>query len=255
MAPRRAGAPGRSQGGNRRLPQRWSQPVKVAGGQGQGQGRRQGPSRSGAAPEARVVWHGGPPSSADARHTHRRMRPRSLTLPDRGQAQMSLETHTGPSRPTHTHTHRPTPAGLVHTLGDTCGHTHPAPGSFPASSVGILQAAGSQRQDCKARPCLPSAVPRGWRPRVRRAGEGPGHAPQWPHTPPAHVGRAPRDGGLTWGAGRGGGLGEQEQQESLICTVRPLESLLLQYTLTKIESHFISIQQQQKNQFPGLLHG
>lgn len=31
------------------------------------------------------------------------------------------------------------------------------------------------------------------------------------------------------------------------------ESLLLQYTLTKIESHFISIQQQQTQQFPGLL--
>lgn len=29
----------------------------------------------------------------------------------------------------------------------------------------------------------------------------------------------------------------------------PFESLLLQYTLTKIESHFISIQQQQKNSF------
>lgn len=40
---------------------------------------------------------------------------------------------------------------------------------------------------------------------------------------------------------------------------RPFESLLLQYTLTKIESHFISIQQQQQQQqtpqqFPGLLY-
>lgn len=44
--------------------------------------------------------------------------------------------------------------------------------------------------------------------------------------------------------------GEQgQQQKNLICTVRPFESLLLQYTLTKIESHFISIQQQQKNSF------
>lgn len=53
-----------------------------------------------------------------------------------------------------------------------------------------------------------------------------------------------RQGGADW---RGGEQGQQ--QKNLICTVRPFESLLLQYTLTKIESHFISIQQQQKNSF------
>lgn len=54
-----------------------------------------------------------------------------------------------------------------------------------------------------------------------------------------------RQRGADWRRG-----GEQgQQQKNLICTVRPFESLLLQYTLTKIESHFISIQQQQKNSF------
>lgn len=63
----------------------------------------------------------------------------------------------------------------------------------------------------------------------------------------------PARGRRTWGGGRegqtGGGGEQGQQQKNLICTVRPFESLLLQYTLTKIESHFISIQQQQKNSF------
>lgn len=45
---------------------------------------------------------------------------------------------------------------------------------------------------------------------------------------------------------RGWGGEQEQQQKNLICTVRAFEPLLLQYTLTKIESHFISIQQQQK---------
>lgn len=51
------------------------------------------------------------------------------------------------------------------------------------------------------------------------------------------------------------GRGRQEHSRR-ISSVQdgPFESLLLQYTLTKIESHFISIQQQQTQQFPGLLH-
>lgn len=51
------------------------------------------------------------------------------------------------------------------------------------------------------------------------------------------------------GDGRGRERREQEQQQkNLACTVRAFESLLLQYTLTKIESHFISIQQQKQQQ-------
>ena len=48
----------------------------------------------------------------------------------------------------------------------------------------------------------------------------------------------------------GGGEGSKNNSRR-ISSVQygPFESLLLQYTLTKIESHFISIQQQQKNSF------
>lgn len=74
----------------------------------------------------------------------------------------------------------------------------------------------------------------------------------WGPAPSTLLSSSPRSEDLgRWQRGadwrRGGEQGQQ--QKNLICTVRPFESLLLQYTLTKIESHFISIQQQQKNSF------
>lgn len=61
-----------------------------------------------------------------------------------------------------------------------------------------------------------------------------------------HKARGLRSWQAAEGADGGRGGEQEQQQKNLVCTVRAFESLLLQYTLTKIESHFISIQQQQK---------
>lgn len=97
--------------------------------------------------------------------------PWSSPLTGRGQAQ------TGSDTPPPTHTHRMASCTRSGTRAVTY---NPASGSFPASSVGILQTAESQRQDRTGGPCPSSTVPLGWRPRERRAGEGLGHTPHWP---------------------------------------------------------------------------
>lgn len=74
-----------------------------------------------------------------------------------------------------------------------------------------------------------------------------GVPPAWSDTLPCIWGpRIPQPRPPAEGADLGEGRGQGLQQKNLVCTVRAVESLLLQYTLTKIESHFISIQQQQQ---------
>lgn len=58
--------------------------------------------------------------------------------------------------------------------------------------------------------------------------------------------RLPPLGRQQGGVGWGGEGGKNNSRRIPSVQYGPFESLLLQYTLTKIESHFISIQQQQK---------
>lgn len=105
-------------------------------------------------------------------------------------------------------------------------------------------------------PTAPQAGPLGWG-RWGITGRGP--APSslsviQPEVSGPHASAAPKVGVSREGQTRGrGGIKNNSRRISSV-QYGPFESLLLQYTLTKIESHFISIQQQQKEQFPGLLH-
>lgn len=149
--------PREKQGGDCRLPTTVVPTCQSRGRTEQGPGWWQGPSRRGVEPAARVAQH----SELLSLHRHQA---RARDMP----SELASRLWTGPDglRDTHgyvhAHTHTHTLPTALCTRSGTRAVTHtPASGSFPASSVRILQTAESQRQDCKGEPCLSPTVPLG----------------------------------------------------------------------------------------------
>lgn len=205
-------------------------------------------------------------------HTHTHTDPQSSIF-----AKIHADGRTGSeTRASYTHTRRDTQTRQrqVPSRTRTCSHAPPS-SVFPCLASQYCKRPGGSGRHRVARhtpgPRLLCCPTKGARhPRAedlgfREAGADPRQPATHPRPGPSApglvwvIGWGPAPSGVTchkarglrsWQAAEGadgGRGGEQEQQQkNLVCTVRAFESLLLQYTLTKIESHFISIQQQQK---------